>query len=39
VTEVVVDAGTGQVLAQQGQDAVDPPDAADQPEQAGDPQD
>jgi uncharacterized membrane protein YkoI len=39
VTEVVVDAGSGQVLAQQAQDAGDPADAADQPEQPGDPQD
>jgi uncharacterized membrane protein YkoI len=39
VTEVVVDAGSGQVLAQQAQDAGDPADAPDQPEQPGDPQD
>jgi hypothetical protein len=39
VIEVVVDAGDGQVSAQQAQDPADPADVADQPEQAGDPQD
>jgi uncharacterized membrane protein YkoI len=39
VTEVTVDAGNGAVLAQQGQDASDPADSADQPEGPGDEQD
>ncbi|SDY49707.1 Peptidase propeptide and YPEB domain-containing protein [Modestobacter sp. DSM 44400] len=39
VTEVTVDAGNGQVLAQQVQDASDSADSPDQPESAGDAQD
>jgi uncharacterized membrane protein YkoI len=39
VTEVVIDAGNGAVLAQQGADEEQPADSADQPEGPNDPRD